>query len=121
MKLFINCQSLLLQKSLENFLKRYIVSKNRCDFIISDKDIAADKPVFVIGTDIEKPFSRSRLFIELEKYEKNLSSLSAIKNIDSDLDDSNLSLEQEIEKLTKDFVYDIMQALKRHDGNAAKK
>ncbi|MGM0622755.1 MAG: hypothetical protein ACQESH_01910 [Campylobacterota bacterium] len=114
MKLSINCHSLLLQKSLENFLKRYIVSKNRADFIISDRDIGSDKPVFIVGKDIEKPFSRSRLFIELERFEKNLDSLNAVKNIDSELDDSHLSFEQEVQKHTQEFVQLIIQTYKKH-------
>lgn len=114
MKVSINCHSLLLQKSLENFLRKFIVSKNRADFIISDTKIESHKPLFIIGKDVEKPFSRSRLFIELERFEKNIDSINAVKNIDQDLDEMPSSLEQEIEALTKDFVKKIVQTVKKH-------
>ena len=113
MKISINCHSLLLQKSLENFLRKFIVSKNRADFIISDTKIESNKPLFIIGKDVEKPFSRSRLFIELERFEKNIDSINAVKNIDIDLESSDL--EQEIELLTKDFVKQIIQTVKKYN------
>jgi len=105
---------LLLQKSLENFLRRYIVSKNRADFIISDREIDVDKPLFIIGKDVEKPFSRSRLFIELERFEKNIDTLSAVKNINENFDDIS-SFEKELEQLTKNFVKKIVQTVKKHN------
>jgi len=114
LKVSINCHSLLLQKSLENFLRGYIVSKNRADFIISDREIDVDKPLFVVGRDVEKPFSRSRLFIELERFEKKIKTLSAVKNISKNLEDLS-SLEKEIELLTKDFVQKIVQIVKKYN------
>ncbi|MGM0533777.1 MAG: hypothetical protein ACQERK_04710 [Campylobacterota bacterium] len=112
MKVSINCSSLLLQKSLENFLKRNIVSKNRADFVISDKEIAADKPLFVIGRDMDKPFSRSRLFMALEAFEKKLQTLDAAKQMDEELQPN--TLQQEIETLTRQFVKDIMRVIEKN-------
>lgn len=48
MKIAIVCQSLLLSKALKTFLAEMIVSYKQCDFVISDKKIELDKPVFYL-------------------------------------------------------------------------
>jgi len=118
LKVSINCHSLLLQKSLENFLKKYIVSKNRADFIISDQKIISEKPLFIIGKDVEKPFSRSRLFMELERFEKNIESVHAVQDFDSELVGNGTyeDLEQEVEHITKEFVAKIMSTIKKYNA-----
>ncbi len=119
MKVSVDCRSLLLQKSLENFLKRHIVSKKSADFIISDHEAEVEKPLFLLGREVEKPFSRSRLFMELEKYEKKLRDVAAVKEVSETapvIDDA--TLEARIEALTRDFVSDVVNIVKEHYGKA---
>ena len=113
MKVAIDCKSLLLQKALEKFLKNNLTSKNSADFIIVDYEYNFNKPLMVIGKDIEKPFSRSSLFIAIENFENRY---KTIKDLNEDLknDKENLNLDQKIELLTKKFVKDIVNEVKKH-------
>jgi hypothetical protein len=94
------------------------VSKNRADFIISDQKIISEKPLFIIGKDVEKPFSRSRLFMELERFEKNIESVHAVQDFDSELVGNGTyeDLEQEVEHITKEFVAKIMSTIKKYNA-----
>ena len=61
MKLKINCDSPLLQESLEIFLKDFISEEG---IVISDNP---QKGTIIIGKDIKKPFTKTSLLIQLEK------------------------------------------------------
>ncbi len=61
MKLKVDCDSPLLQESLEIFLKDFISEEG---IIISDNP---QKGTIIIGKDIKKPFTKTSLLIQLEK------------------------------------------------------
>ena len=65
-KVAVQCDSPLLQRSLELFLEGQLSSIRQCDILIRDKDIRDDnRPTFVIGAtesaDLIKPFSKAQL------------------------------------------------------------
>jgi hypothetical protein len=61
MKVKIECDSPLLQKSLEYFLKDYLDENG---VVITDNP---EKEGIIIGKDIIKPFSKTTLLLQLEK------------------------------------------------------
>ena len=75
MKIALVCQSLLLSRALKSFLGDMIVPYKQCDFVISDKKIELDKPIFYISShegNLVIPFSKSSLHIELDKFFQHL-------------------------------------------------
>ncbi|MBU1927403.1 hypothetical protein KKG77_00210, partial [bacterium] len=74
MKIAVECQSPLLQKSLEIFLARYLSSVKHCDIVVRDTECLNDVKCFYIAGNekahLKKPFSKSQLILALEnKYE----------------------------------------------------
>ncbi len=61
MKVQIDCDSPLLQETLEIFLKEYIAKNG---IVISDNP---KKGEIIIGQDIKKPFTKTSLLLQLEK------------------------------------------------------
>lgn len=117
MKIALACQSVLLEKSLEKFLKNYIYPYKQCDFVISDRKIEIDKPLFYLSTeesDLNIPFSKSSLLLSLEKfYDLNFTSSNTKEDtIQATKDFSNL--EENISKLTDDFRSDLINLIKEH-------
>ncbi len=114
MKIALACQSVLLEKSLEIFLKKYITPYKQCDFVISDKKIEIEKPLFYIShrdSDLDIPFSSSSLFLKIEKFYRTIHKLhdedeSPIKEIDME------KLESKITQLTEDFRKNLIGVLK---------
>ncbi len=72
MKIALLCDSLLLQKSLETYLKGHIVSKEYADLIICDKRSTSDKPLFLVShsrnAELKVPFTKAELFWALEEF-----------------------------------------------------
>ena len=93
MKIKINCDSPLLQESLEIFLKSYI-DKNGT--IISDNP---KKGEIIIGKDIKKPFTKTSLLIQLEKLLK----IPKEKTFDDLLDELIDEFTKNLKKLIKDY------------------
>jgi hypothetical protein len=65
MKVAINCESPLLQKTLEIFLDGSLTSYKQCDVLISDRPLKTEKRFILIANDeeasLQKPFTRSQL------------------------------------------------------------
>jgi len=61
MKIKVDCDSPLLQESLEIFLKDFLNEKG---IVISDNP---EKGSIIIGKDIKKPFTKASLLLQLEK------------------------------------------------------
>ncbi len=105
MKIALDCNSILLKKSLDILLATYVVSKKQCDFLISDYEVKTDKPVFFIGTKhahIQKPFSKDDLIKKVVAfYEETKRSNKA-------------SLEEQVEALTKEFSTKLVKLIKEH-------
>jgi len=93
MKVKIDCDSPLLQKSLEYFLREYI-DKN--GIIISDNPQKGD---IIIGKDIKKPFTKISLILQLEKIIK-----------------PKKSFEEELDLLIENFKKDLKNLIKDYYG-----
>ena len=119
MKIAIVCQSLLLSKALKKFLGEQIVSYKQCDFVISDRKIELDKPVFYISPfegHLLIPFSKSSLLIELDKFFHHLVMLQSSADLLHNVKDTNL-LEEKITALTDKFRTDLIQTIRDYYGN----
>ena len=90
----ILCDSILLEKSLKNFLKEHLSPDG---ILITDKD---EKNAIVIGRDIKKPFTKSQLLLTLS-------------NI-GDIEFKEKSLEEKLEELTSKFVQDLLKTIKEY-------
>lgn len=112
MKIALACQSILLEKSLEIFLKNHITPYKQCDFVISDKEIEIDKPLFYISHDsgnLNIPFSKSALMLALDKFYENLYT-DEVKVEKIDIKE----LEEKIELLTDNFRKDLIKTIKEY-------
>jgi predicted ribosome quality control (RQC) complex YloA/Tae2 family protein len=114
LKIALACQSMLLEKSLEIFLKGYITPYKQCDFVISDKNIEIDKPIFYIAdekSDLVLPFSKSTLMLKIEKfYDSKFKKEPKVKTKKVD----TKKLEKEITKLTDNFRNDLVSIIKEY-------
>ena len=124
MKVAVECQSPLLQKSLEIFLSRYLSSSKKSDIIIRDEECLEDGRCFYIASnekaDLLKPFSKSQLILALEKKYNALypqvsvtdaTELNAVKEMPGEALDFSI-LEKRIEYLTKEYQENILRAVK---------
>jgi len=122
MRVAVECQSPLLQKSLELFLAKYLSASKKCDIIIRDEVCLGDERCFYVGSDAEadlqKPFSKSQLILALEKkYNELYSKEEEPEELDTkayEEDDSmDFSiLEKRIEFLTQEYQANILRAVK---------
>ena len=72
MKIALICDSLLLNRSLEMYLKEYLTSYKLCDFVVATQPVESQKPVFLIGdfegANLKIPFTRELLLQELDSF-----------------------------------------------------
>jgi len=115
MKIAVECQSPLLQKSLELFLSKYLCATKHCDIVLRDKECLDDARCMYISSDknadIIKPFSKSQLILEIEKrykelHQETLHDNSYAKDMDFGI------LEKRIEYLTQEYQENIIRAVK---------
>jgi hypothetical protein len=116
MKIALKCNSLLLEKALKKFLSQYIVSEEKANILITDNKIESSLPIFRIGyndssADLQKPFSRSQLMIKLEE---KLNTIKQKEELATTIMTDDDSIENEIEKLTKQFVKDLLKIFKKY-------
>lgn len=73
MKIALICDSLLLDRSLEMYLKEHLTSYKLCDFVVATQKVESQKPVFLIGdfegANLKIPFTREILLQELEAFD----------------------------------------------------
>ena len=121
MKVSVECQSPLLQKSLEIFLADYLCSTKQCDIVVRDAECMNDERCFYISTDknadLIKPFSKSQLILALEKrYSKlNVKNSIAETYLGEEEQDDKIDfsiLERRIDSLTKEYQQNIINAVK---------
>lgn len=123
MKVAIQCDSPLLQRSLELFLEGHLTSYRHCDILIRDKNIRDDEhPTFIIGTqegsDLIKPFSKAELFHALaHTIEKGKISPILAMEAESFQDNTQEGvsfeiLERHIDKLTREYQANILKAIR---------
>jgi len=119
MKIALVCQSLLLARALKSFLKDDIVPYKQCDFVISDKKIELDKPIFYISAKedarLSIPFSKTALLLSTEDFYKELQ--SGISNVDQGKTLQHDFLEEKIAALTEKFRQELVQTLKDYYGS----
>ncbi|GAX87219.1 conserved hypothetical protein [Lebetimonas natsushimae] len=97
MKLKVDCDSPLLQYTLEYFLKDYL---NENGIIITDNP---EKNGIIIGKDIKKPFTKTSLLLQLEK-------ILNIKNVKTE------SFDEKLDFLLEDFKNKLIKLIKEHYG-----
>ncbi|CAM2897609.1 hypothetical protein [Helicobacter burdigaliensis] len=72
MKIALICDSQLLNRSLEMYLKDYLTSYKLCDFIVATKPTETSKPIFLIGDSkeahLKKPFTKELLLQKLQEF-----------------------------------------------------
>lgn len=125
MKVAVQCVSPLLQRSLELFLKDNLSSIKNCDVVIRDQKVFEnEKMCLLVGSDesatLRKPFSKSQLFIALEKMidanQKNVAIKEVLKEVEMPSEKKEISeldiLEKRIAKLTEDYQDNIMKAIR---------
>ena len=119
MKVAVECQSPLLQKSLELFLANYLSSLKQCDIVVRDIECLNDERCFYVSNkpnaDLVKPFSKSQLIIalenrydELKEDEPEVEESTEVNNEPMDFE----ILEKRIEFLTKEYQENILRAVK---------
>jgi hypothetical protein len=117
MKIAVECQSPLLQKSLEIFLTKHLSSKKNCDIIVRDTPCLNDDKCFYIASDPEadliKPFSKSQLILALEKRDalKNPKK-SKKERVESAQTMGFEILERRIDALTDEYKKNIINTVK---------
>lgn len=89
MRVFINCRTRALQRTLEGYLGEFLSSEGECDFVISDfiseeggsgadssEGEEAGAPICLVGfgeeVDIRRPICRKSLFSELSRFYESL-------------------------------------------------
>ncbi len=121
MRVAVECQSPLLQKSLELFVAKYLSAAKKCDIIIRDEPCLNDKRCFYIASDakadLQKPFSKSQLILALEeRYETLNGSSKRDEAVEREYDDEESMdfsiLEKRIESLTQEYQANILRAVK---------
>lgn len=122
MKVAIQCDSPLLQRSLELFLEGHLSSIRQCDILIRDKDIRDEQhPTFVIGSDAHadliKPFSKAQLLHTLTHKFESLKNapVSPEEEVSLAVEEEKVSfeiLERHIEKLTREYQTNILKAIR---------
>jgi len=123
MRVAIQCESPLLQRSLELFLEGYLGSLRHCDIVIRDHAVPNDQRLsLLIGTsgnvDLIKPFSRGELLNKLQqkidetKGKKPTAKEESFVPLETEEKISFEILERHIEKLTQEYQANILKAVR---------
>ena len=119
MKVAVECQSPLLQKSLELFLANYLSSLKQCDIVVRDIECLNDERCFYVSNkpnaDLVKPFSKSQLILALEKRYEELKEDALEEESEVTVDSEPMDfeiLEKRIEFLTQEYQENILRAVK---------
>jgi len=123
LKVAIECNSPLLQRSLELFLTNKVTTFKQCDIVVSDKKQEFDKPLLYISSkedaDLIKPFSKTQLILALENLIKSKEDVKVINEIVAEADKDTLNepmnfdvLQKRIENLTDEYQKNILKVVK---------
>jgi len=117
MKVAVECQSPLLQKSLELFLVKHLSSVKKSDIVIRDEKCFNETRCFYIANDekadLLKPFSKSQLILALERKYNELHPKKEEIAVEKEEESIDFSiLEKRIELLTKEYQENILRAVK---------
>jgi hypothetical protein len=121
-KVAIQCDSPLLQRSLELFLEGQLSSIRQCDILIRDKEIRDENRLtFIIGSsessDLIKPFSKAQLLHALAQKVDSLkhAPTDTMEETFMPAEEEGVSfevLERHIEKLTREYQANILKAIR---------
>jgi len=122
MKVAIQCESPLLQRSLELFLEGRLSSQRHCDIVVRDHEVHDNEHLsLLIGTsessDLIKPFSKAQLFhaltqkLDVLKHEVSFHTSPLIEE-EEETEVSFDILERHIEKLTREYQVNILKAVR---------
>ena len=105
MKIYIQCKSALLQRSLEMFLSENLSTYKQSDIVLRDYKVEDEiKPNYFISShddaDIKKPFTRSFL---LQFLEKKYTELNVSETLESMIEEEVIMEEEIIEAKTPNF------------------
>ena len=108
MKIALKCNSPLLQKSLEIFLKEYKADIKECDFVVSDYDMQVGKPIFLVShsenANQKIPFTRDMLHSSLSVFYYNHRQKSDDeKELDDIVNELNKKHKAKIDKIIGEF------------------
>jgi len=121
MKVAVACDSPLLQRSLELFLDKHLSSLKQCDIVLRDKKVMDSHHCLVISdspeADIKKPFSKTQLYLALDKFYSKMEDISSIKSEVEGIENDEKSrdfklLEQRIDKLTQEYKQSVLHVVK---------
>ena len=113
-KFSIMCDSPLMTRALEMFLKGQTVPYKQCDVVISDRPREVGKPTLVIGRDLPRPFSRSTLMLAMEKQKESRKISGGLQEIARTLNDEEpLHADDRIEEILRRFTREISEELMR--------
>lgn len=116
MKIAVQCESPLLQRSLEMMLQENLCSVRHCDAVLRDREIddSEHRSLFVAANenaDIVKPFTRSQLMMRLhELLMPETAQLEVDKSVSGSVDFS--VLEKRIAQLTQEYQKNILTAVR---------
>ncbi|RDU65204.1 hypothetical protein [Helicobacter sp. MIT 14-3879] len=140
MKINILVNSILLEATLQSYLKDHIANYEECDFIIADEiPSEINKPICLIGfsedSDIIRPFYKESLLSDLEKFNNqikeieridtnkfnnilDLNELEMLKNSIDSINDKkeNIDIKNEIENIVQDFTNRLYEVIKRNNA-----
>lgn len=127
MKIYVKCDSPLLKKCLDVFLKERLSSYPSCDFVVCDKKLDVEKPIFLIGSEdganLKKPFSKSKLLKALDLYynkpqQEQAYEKDAPKEPEKprapQIAREGLTLERKVSIITEKFVRELLRVIKEH-------
>ncbi|CAD7287018.1 ornithine carbamoyltransferase [Campylobacter suis] len=106
MKISFECECIMLQKSLLLFCKEFISPHKECDFVVSDTQVSSQKPVFLIGSHINLPFSKQNLLNALEEF------YSAIQIKQPNFQIKGENFEAKLDVLLANFKNDLIALVK---------
>jgi len=110
-KIFIDCESPLLARSLADFLAEKSCSFDECDFVISDRNLESSKPVFIIGknsVNLKMPFTKDELNSALMSY------FSALNETAPEQMPKPADLETQISNLIDEFKANLLKIIKEN-------
>ncbi len=97
MKVALVCDSPLLKKSLELYLKEHVSSYEESDFVISDRAVKSKKPVLYIGkrhdATLSVPFSKEEVLSKAQQF--------YLRHLHEETDSDKVALEKVLAKLNK--------------------
>ena len=120
MKVAVQCESALLQRSLELFLEGHLSSLKQCDIVIRDTKVMDSHHSLYISddddADIKKPFSRSQLFLALQAFYNKVVEIESVQAFDDEVTLSEgkdfTLLEERINQLTDEYKKNVLHVVK---------